>query len=43
MINKAWIVEDIVYRKQLVSIMKLNQGAWIADLTTEVGLALGPD
>ena len=43
MINKAWIVEDIVYRKQLVSIMKLNQRAWIADLTTEVGLALGPD
>ena len=43
MFNKAWIVEGIVYRKQLVLINELNQGAWIADLTTEVGLALGPD
>ena len=43
MFNKAWIVEGIVYKIQLVLIYELNQGAWIPDLTFEVGLALGPD
>ena len=30
-------------QKQLVLINELNQVAWIADLTTEVGLVWGPD
>ena len=32
-----------MYRKQLVLINDLNQVAWLADLTTEVGLVWGPD
>ena len=34
--KRSLIVEGIVYRKQLVLIKRLNQVAWIADLTTEV-------
>ena len=30
-------------QKQLVIINELNQVAWIADLTAEVGLLWGPD